>query len=31
MDSLGAELRVDIRGLEIIRILPKTNDALNDE
>ncbi len=30
-DSLGSNIRVDIKGNEIMRILPKRNDFLNEE
>jgi predicted molibdopterin-dependent oxidoreductase YjgC len=30
-DSLGASIRVDIRGDKIIRILPRLNESTNDE
>ncbi len=31
MDGLGANIRVDARGREIMRIVPRTNDAINEE
>ncbi len=31
MDALGSAIRVDARGREVIRILPRANDALNEE
>jgi len=31
LDSLGSSIRVDIRGREVVRILPRTNHAINDE
>ncbi|MEF3366931.1 NADH-quinone oxidoreductase subunit NuoG [Methylocystis sp. 9N] len=31
MDGLGAAIRVDSRGREVIRILPRINDAVNEE
>ena len=31
MDGLGANIRVDSRGREVIRILPRVNDAVNEE
>jgi NADH dehydrogenase (ubiquinone) Fe-S protein 1 len=30
-DSLGSNIRVDVKGNEILRILPKRNDYLNEE
>ncbi|MBI1866735.1 MAG: NADH-quinone oxidoreductase subunit G [Methylocystis sp.] len=30
-DALGAAIRVDARGREVIRILPRVNDAVNEE
>jgi NADH-quinone oxidoreductase subunit G len=30
-DSLGSSIRVDLRGLEIMRVLPRVNEALNEE
>ncbi len=30
-DALGSAIRVDARGREVIRILPRTNDAVNEE
>jgi len=30
-DLLGSNLRVDIRGTEIMRVLPKSNESLNEE
>lgn len=31
LDAMGSSLRVDIRGLNIMRILPRINEALNEE
>jgi NADH-quinone oxidoreductase subunit G len=31
MDALGSAIRVDSRGREVIRILPRTNEAVNEE
>ncbi len=31
MDALGSAIRVDVRGREVMRILPRTNDAVNEE
>jgi NADH-quinone oxidoreductase subunit G len=31
MDGLGSNIRVDARGREILRILPRNNDAVNEE
>ncbi|MGD9803507.1 MAG: NADH-quinone oxidoreductase subunit NuoG [Hyphomicrobiaceae bacterium] len=31
MDALGAAIRVDTRGREVMRILPRINDAVNEE
>jgi NADH-quinone oxidoreductase subunit G len=31
MDALGSAIRVDTRGREVIRILPRINDAVNEE
>ena len=31
MDALGSAIRVDTRGREVMRILPRTNDAVNEE
>ncbi len=31
MDALGSAIRVDSRGAEVVRILPRTNDAINEE
>lgn len=31
MDALGSNIRVDSRGLEVMRILPKLNDEINEE
>jgi NADH-quinone oxidoreductase subunit G len=31
MDALGCAIRVDTRGREVMRILPRTNDEINEE
>jgi len=31
MDALGSNIRVDSRGMEVMRILPKANDEINEE
>ncbi len=31
MDALGSAIRVDTRGREVMRILPRTNDSVNEE
>ncbi len=31
MDALGSNIRVDSRGREVMRILPRENDAINEE
>ncbi|HEY3719177.1 MAG TPA: NADH-quinone oxidoreductase subunit NuoG [Roseiarcus sp.] len=31
MDALGSAIRIDSRGREVIRILPRINDAINEE
>ncbi|WP_281953830.1 NADH-quinone oxidoreductase subunit NuoG [Pseudophaeobacter arcticus] len=31
MDALGANIRVDTKGREVMRILPRNNDAVNEE
>jgi len=31
MDALGSAIRVDARGREVVRILPRINDAINEE
>jgi len=31
MDGLGAAIRVDTRGREVMRVLPRVNDAINEE
>ncbi len=31
MDALGSNIRVDARGTEVMRILPRNNDAINEE
>src|ERR1700748_2768928 len=31
MDALGSAIRVDARGSEVMRVLPRTNDAINEE
>jgi NADH-quinone oxidoreductase subunit G len=30
-DALGSAIRIDSRGREVVRILPRTNDAINEE
>ena len=30
-DALGANIRVDARGNEVVRVLPRVNDAINEE
>ncbi len=30
-DALGTNIRVDARGSEVLRVLPRTNDAVNEE
>ena len=30
-DALGTNIRIDARGSEVLRILPRTNDAVNEE
>ena len=30
-DALGANIRIDARGSEVLRILPRTNEAVNEE
>jgi NADH-quinone oxidoreductase subunit G len=30
-DALGANIRVDTRGSEVVRVLPRVNDAINEE
>ena len=30
-DALGSAIRIDLRGREVVRILPRTNDAINEE
>src|SRR5690349_15009835 len=30
-DSFGSALRVDVRGLDIMRVLPRINESLNEE
>ncbi len=30
-DALGSNIRVDARGPEVLRVLPRTNDAVNEE
>ena len=31
MDALGSAIRVDTRGREVMRVLPRTNDSINEE
>jgi NADH-quinone oxidoreductase subunit G len=31
MDALGSAIRIDTRGREVMRILPRTNDEINEE
>jgi NADH-quinone oxidoreductase subunit G len=31
MDALGSAIRIDCRGREVVRILPRNNDAVNEE
>jgi NADH-quinone oxidoreductase subunit G len=31
MDAVGSNIRVDSRGKEVLRILPRTNEAINEE
>jgi NADH-quinone oxidoreductase subunit G len=31
MDALGSAIRVDSRGREVVRILPRTNESINEE
>jgi NADH-quinone oxidoreductase subunit G len=31
MDAVGSAIRIDSRGREVVRILPRTNDAINEE
>jgi NADH-quinone oxidoreductase subunit G len=31
MDALGSAIRIDTRGREVMRILPRANDAINEE
>ena len=31
MDGLGCSIRIDSRGREVVRILPRVNDAINEE
>src|ERR1700761_4262466 len=31
MDALGSAIRVDVRGSEVMRVLPRTNDEINEE
>jgi NADH-quinone oxidoreductase subunit G len=30
LDSMGADIRVDIRGVNVMRVLPKSNPSLNE-
>jgi NADH-quinone oxidoreductase subunit G len=31
MDAVGSAIRVDVRGREVMRVLPRNNDAVNEE
>ena len=31
MDAVGSDIRVDARGREVMRILPRVNEAVNEE
>ncbi|HUO21426.1 MAG TPA: NADH-quinone oxidoreductase subunit NuoG [Caulobacteraceae bacterium] len=31
MDAVGANIRVDARGAEVMRVLPRTNESINEE
>ncbi len=31
MDAMGAAIRVDVRGPEVMRVLPRTNETINEE
>src|SRR6202035_4614475 len=31
MDALGSAIRIDARGPAVLRVLPRTNDAVNEE
>src|SRR5262249_30501910 len=31
MDAVGSAIRVDVRGREVLRILPRVNEAVNEE
>ena len=31
MDALGSNIRIDIRGTEVLRVLPRNNDDVNEE
>jgi NADH-quinone oxidoreductase subunit G len=31
MDAVGSSIRIDARGREVVRILPRVNDAINEE
>lgn len=31
LDSMGSNIRVDVRGSEVVRILPKLNESVNEE
>ncbi|MFN9847957.1 MAG: NADH-quinone oxidoreductase subunit NuoG [Alphaproteobacteria bacterium] len=31
MDALGSAIRVDVRGSAVLRVLPRTNEAINEE
>lgn len=30
-DSLGSNIRIDLRGDKILRILPRSNDSINED
>jgi NADH-quinone oxidoreductase subunit G len=31
MDALGSNIRIDVRGREVLRVLPRVNEAINEE
>jgi NADH dehydrogenase (ubiquinone) Fe-S protein 1 len=31
MDAIGSNIRVDVRGIEVMRVLPRLNDDINEE
>src|SRR6201995_3936274 len=31
MDAVGSAIRIDTRGREVLRVLPRNNDAVNEE